>query len=62
MAHLTAFVRRLGLPTRLSELDLALDNLPWEQIAAESVRMVLAQNNPRPATVEDCLRLLEAMR
>jgi alcohol dehydrogenase len=59
---LTGFVGHLGLPTRFSELDRTLDALDWDSIAAETTRMVLIKNNPRPASMADCRAILEGMR
>jgi alcohol dehydrogenase class IV len=57
----TRFVRRLGLPTRLNELDVSLDNVDWEAIAEETTRMVLIGNNPRSASAADCRTILDEM-
>lgn len=59
---LTQFVRGLGLPTHLNELNQPLDGVNWAAIAEETTRMVLLQNNPRPASAEDCAGLLAQMR
>lgn len=59
---LLQFVRDLGLPTSLHELDIPLDDVDWEMIAKETTRMFLIQNNPREATQSDCLAILEEMR
>lgn len=56
------FVRDLGLPTSLNELDIALENVDWEMIAEETTRMVLIHNNPREAMESDCLAILEQMQ
>ncbi len=61
VATLQQFVRDLGLPASLRELDLSLDNVDWEAIAEETTRMVLIHNNPRPATQKECRELLEQM-
>jgi len=58
---LTQFIRNLGLPTRLSELDVSLDGVNWDSIAEETTRMVLIKNNPRPASIADCRAILEEM-
>jgi alcohol dehydrogenase class IV len=58
---LTAFVRNLGLPTRLNDLDVSLDDVDWNAIAEETTRMVLIKNNPRPAEVADCRALIDTM-
>jgi alcohol dehydrogenase class IV len=59
LAH---FVRVLGLPTRLNQLEVSLQGVDWDLIAEETTRTALIRNNPRPATVEDCRNLLEEMR
>lgn len=59
---LTQFVRRLGLPTHLSELNLPLDAVDWPAIAEETTRMVLIHNNPRPVSVTNCEAILAQMR
>jgi alcohol dehydrogenase class IV len=59
--QLTQFVRNLGLPTRLNELDISLDGVNWDTIAEETTRMVLINNNPRPASVADCRAILDEM-
>jgi len=59
--RLTQFVRNLGLPTHLTELDVSLDDVDWDSIAEETTRMVLIQNNPRPASVADCRAILAEM-
>lgn len=55
------FVRGLGLPTTLRELDTSLDAVDWQTIAEETTRMVLLKNNPRPASVADCRAILDEM-
>jgi alcohol dehydrogenase class IV len=60
--RLFTFVRNLGLPTRLEELDKPLDTVDWNAIAEDTTRMVLLANNPRPASVEECRTLLAEMR
>lgn len=57
--RLTRFVRGLGLPTSLRELNISLDHVTWDTIAEETTRMVLIQNNPRPASVAECRAILE---
>ncbi len=56
------FVRELGLPGRLGELGRSLDGVDWAAIAAETTRMVLINNNPRPVTAGDVELLLQEMR
>jgi alcohol dehydrogenase class IV len=53
------WVRALGLPLTLGELGITDPDLP--AMAEEAGRMVLLPNNPRPASAEDCLRILEAL-
>ncbi len=63
IAQLAQFVRGLGLPTRLGELrNVSLAGVDWEAVAEETTKMVLIQNNPRPASVADCRAILEQMR
>ncbi len=59
---LAQFVTRLGLPTHLSELNQPLATVNWSAIAAETTRMALLQNNPRPVTAADCEAILAEMR
>jgi alcohol dehydrogenase class IV len=54
-----AWLRDLGLPLTLSELDILEPDLP--SLAEEASRMVLLPNNPRPASAVDCQRLLEGI-
>lgn len=57
---MSEFVRGIGLPTTLSELGVESGLLP--KIADKAVKDHLTATNPRPATAEDYLRLLnEAM-
>lgn len=58
---LTHFVRGLGLPTHLSELNQPLDGVDWAAIAADATRMVLLQNNPRPVSAAECEMILTQM-
>ena len=58
---LVRFVHDLGLPTRLVNLDVALEGVAWDVIAEETTRMVLIQNNPRPVLVVDCRAILDEM-
>jgi len=55
------FVRRLGLPVGLGDWDDHHD-VDWDEVAAESMRMVMVHNNPRRVTVEDCHAILTSMR
>ncbi len=59
--RLTDFVRGLGLPTTLAELNSPLAGVDWEAIATETTRMALIHNNPRPASVADCRQILDEM-
>ncbi len=56
------FIAGLGLPLRLSELELPLAGVDWDSIAADTTRMVLINNNPRPASASDCRQLLTELR
>lgn len=58
----TDFITTLGLPVRLSELELSLAGVDWDSIAADTTRMVLLNNNPRPAGVADCRQLLTELQ
>ena len=53
--HLT---RRIGLPTRLSELGLDASLIP--ELAAQASLEHLSETNPRPASAADYRRILEA--
>jgi alcohol dehydrogenase class IV len=59
MDRVKGWLGDLGLPSTLSELEIAEPDLP--SMAEEASRMVLLPNNPRPATAVDCQRLLEAI-
>ncbi|MBE7472234.1 MAG: NAD-dependent alcohol dehydrogenase [Anaerolineae bacterium] len=59
---LTQFVRRLGLPTHLRELNQPLEGVDWAAIAADTTRMMLLQNNPRPVSAAEGETLLTQMR
>ena len=50
--------RRIGLPTRLSELGLDAALIP--ELAEEASREHLSETNPRPASAADYRRILEA--
>ena len=58
----TDFIAGLGLPVRLSQLELSLAGIDWDAIAADTTRMVLLNNNPRPASVADCCQLLTELQ
>jgi alcohol dehydrogenase class IV len=55
------FVASLRLPVTLAEIDLALDDETRQKLAAETLRMVLIQNNPRQVTEKDCAEILSAL-
>ena len=59
VAQAKAWLQALGLPTSLSELDLG--ELDLAALAEGASRMAMVPNNPRPATTEDCRRILEAL-
>ena len=61
LTAVSQFVRDLGLPTRLAELDVSLDAVDWDAIAEETTRMVLIHNNPRLASQADCRAILDEM-
>jgi len=52
-----ALIQQLGLPFRLSELGVAQEALP--EIAATAAMDHLCQTNPRPASAEELLTVLE---
>ncbi|MDH3753118.1 MAG: iron-containing alcohol dehydrogenase [Acidimicrobiia bacterium] len=58
---LTELVRSLDLPIGLGTTVDADTDVDWDDVAAESMRMVMVHNNPRTVTVEDCRAILEAM-
>ena len=60
--RLAQFVTDLGLPTHLQALDASLENTDWDAIAEETTRMVLIQNNPRPASVAEIRAILNEMQ
>jgi alcohol dehydrogenase class IV len=49
----------LGLPTSLAEIDVHDPDVA--SLAEETARMTLLPNSPRPASVDDCQRILESM-
>jgi alcohol dehydrogenase len=57
VARVRAWLADLGLPATLRQLDIHDPDLA--AMAEEASRMVLLPNNPRPATADDCRRLLE---
>jgi alcohol dehydrogenase len=54
-----AWLQDLGLPSTLRQLEITDPDLP--SMAEEASRMTLLPNNPRPATADDCQRLLEGI-
>lgn len=58
---LTDFVRGLDLPVGLGTHAGDTDGVDWDDVAAESMRMVMVHNNPRTVTVDDCRSILQAM-
>jgi 1,3-propanediol dehydrogenase len=48
------FVRYLGLPTRLKELDAVVADYDWHSFAHEAMQVESVANNPREVSVEDC--------
>jgi alcohol dehydrogenase class IV len=61
VATLTQFVRSLGLPTHLGELNLPLDKVDWAAIAEETMQMVMVHNNPRLVSAAECEMILMQM-
>jgi alcohol dehydrogenase class IV len=57
--QVNAWLGDLGVPLTLAQLGITDPDLP--ALAEEASRMVLLPNNPRPATVADCQRLLEGI-
>lgn len=55
------FVRRLDLPVGFDDGVVSIAGVDWDEIAEESMRMVMVHNNPRTVTVEDCRSVLAAM-
>jgi alcohol dehydrogenase len=58
---LIGFLSELGLPSSLDEVDVSIATGELDIVAEETTRMVLIKNNPRPATQDDCRKLLEEM-
>ncbi|UCC52890.1 MAG: iron-containing alcohol dehydrogenase [Anaerolineaceae bacterium] len=58
---LEQFIAGLGLPLSFSQIDLELEDAELDAIAEETTRMILIDNNPRPATAADCRKILEQM-
>jgi alcohol dehydrogenase len=59
IARVRAWVRGLELPLTLSEVGIHDPDLA--SLGEEASRMALLPNNPRPATAEDCQKILEQM-
>ena len=59
LERIRSWVRELGLPLTLGEVDIVDPDLAT--LAEEASRMVLLPNNPRPANAGDCRRILEQM-
>ena len=55
-------VHDLGLPSGLGGLGPELDQIDWDAVATESMRMVMVDNNPRTVTIDDCHQILADMR
>ena len=58
---LAQFIRQLGLPTKISEIEYLPRIIDKSRIAEETMQMVLLKNNPRPVSAADCSDLLELM-
>ncbi len=58
--RLIQFVRYLGLPTCLKELDAAVVDYDWHSIASEAMQAESIANNPRDVSIEDCRDLILA--
>jgi len=52
--RIAQFVRYLGLPTRLKELDAVVADYDWHSFAHEAMQVESVANNPREVSVEDC--------
>ncbi|MGD8466652.1 MAG: iron-containing alcohol dehydrogenase [Anaerolineae bacterium] len=57
--RIQVWLQDLGLPSTLRQLEITDPDLP--SMAEEASRMTLLPNNPRPATADDCQRLLEGI-
>ena len=51
-------LKTLDMPTRLSEVGLKAEDIP--AIAESATKMAMIGMNIRPATAEDCRKVLEA--
>jgi alcohol dehydrogenase class IV len=60
--RLRQFVGYLGLPIRLCDLDIPLNDFDWEVMAGEAMRLPSIANNPKPVSVADCEALLARVR
>jgi len=54
----STFVGQMGLPIRLGEMGLTLNENEQEVLAEDTTRMVLINNNPRTASAAECYDLL----
>jgi alcohol dehydrogenase len=59
IGQVEAWVRGLGLPLTLGEVGITDPDLAV--LSEEASRMALLPNNPRPASAEDCRRIMEQM-
>ena len=59
VASLKTWLKDLGLPVSLSDLNIVDPDFP--KLAEDASRMVLLPNNPRQATAIDCQQILEKM-
>jgi alcohol dehydrogenase len=60
VGRVRAWLRNLGLPSSLRELELGEPD--FASMGEAASRMALLPNNPRAATADDCRRLLEGIR
>ncbi len=60
--RLAQFVAYLGLPLRLSDLDVPLNHFDWQAMAQEATRFPSIANNPKPVSLGDCQALLARVR
>jgi alcohol dehydrogenase class IV len=61
LATVKNYIKALGLPTTLTDIDIHFDAENQHALAAETLRMVLIKNNPRPTMESDCIKLLEEL-
>ncbi|MGQ9501100.1 MAG: iron-containing alcohol dehydrogenase family protein [Anaerolineae bacterium] len=52
--RIAQFVRYLGLPTCLKELNTVVADYDWHSFAHEAMQVDSAENNPRDVSIEDC--------